>query len=141
MSRDIPGAVSLWVGVAPSQEELMKYVDINYSTNDASWISQFADDFKTGYYDEDFMEVWVLAKATRSVSNLLRGCSYDSLLVPKFVEAFGEMLPSEINSVLLLYDFRHDGVPGQHSPWDSAVKLRYVGSITVDVPWPVSTEW
>jgi hypothetical protein len=141
MTTAIPRAVSLWVGVSPSHEALMKYVDIHYSAKDAAWLSQFADDFKTGYYDEDSMEVWFLENATRSVPNLLHGCSYDSLLIPKFVEAFGEMLPSEINSCVLLYDFRHDGLPGQHGPWNSAVKLRYLGSVTMDVPWPVSTKW
>jgi len=141
MANNINGAVSLWVGVSPSQDSLMKYVDRAYSAKNAFSHSQFAEDFNIENHDEDSIERWVIEKPTHSVANLLRGCSYDSLLIPKFVEAFGETLPSEINAVVLLYDFRHEGIPGQHGPWNSEVKLRYLGSITVDVPWPVSTKW
>jgi hypothetical protein len=135
MARDIPGAVSLWVGVSPSREALESYVEMDYTKNDTSRLSQFADDFGTDFYDEDFMEVWA-AETTRSLPQLLRGCSYDSLIIPKFVELCSETLSMEVNAAVLLYDFRHDGTPGQHGPWNSAVKLHYMGSIKVPTPWP-----
>jgi hypothetical protein len=140
MARDIPGAVSLWVGVSPSREALESYVEMDYTKSDTSRLSQFADDFGTDFYDEDFMEVWA-DEATRSLPELLRGCSYDSLIIPKFVVLCGETLPFEANSAVVLYDFRHDGTVGQHGPWNCPVKLRYMGSIKVDVPWPTSSDW
>jgi hypothetical protein len=141
MTRDVPGAVSLWVGISPSHDALRSYVEIDYSRGGPRKLSQLDDDFGTGRYDEDFMDAWAIEKATRSLRNLLRGCSNDSLIIPKFVELCGEILPVEANSAVVLYDFRHDGKPGGHGPWNAAVKLRYMGTITEDVPWPTSSEW
>ena len=132
----VEGAVSLWVGVSPSQDALENYVEIDYSTGDLSRLSQLADDFGTGYYDEDFVDTSFHEKATRSLPNLLRRCSYASSIIPKFVELCGELLPMEVNSAVLFYDFRHHGSPGPGAGAGCPVKLQYMGSITVEMPWP-----
>ena len=136
MTTDIPGAVSLWIGVSPSREALEGYVGMDYTKGDTSRLSQFADDFGTDFYDEDFMDTSFHDMPIRSLAQLLRRCSYAELLTPKFVELCGELLPIEAISVVLLYDFRHEGTPGHYGPWNSAVKLRYLGHIKVPTPWP-----
>ena len=136
MARDIPGAVSLWVGVSPSRDALENYVEMDYTKSDTSRLSQLADDFGTDFYDEDFMDTSFHERPTRSLSNLLYRCSYAELITPKFVELCGDVLPVDANSAVLLYDFRHDKKPGQHGPWNSAVRVRYMGVITVEMPWP-----
>jgi Immunity protein 22 len=133
--KRVEGAVSLWVGVSPSQDALENYVEIDYSTNDLSTISQFADDFGTGWHDEDFMEIAV-EKSTRSLSELLQGCSYDSVIIPKFVNLCGGLLPEAANAFVLLYNFQHNGSVGPGADSGSPVKLRYMGSIKVKTPWP-----
>ena len=70
--------MSLWVGIAPSHEALRNYVEMDYTKRDTSRLSQFADDFGTDFYDEDFMDAWARDQSTRSLAELLRGCSYDS---------------------------------------------------------------
>jgi hypothetical protein len=134
--KQVQGAVSLWVGVSPSRDPLENYVDIDYSTSDLSRLSQFADDFGTGFYDDDFMEADMPETPTRSLGHLLRGCSYDSIVIPKFVKLCGDLLPDEANAFVLLYNFQHNGRPGRGTGADGPVKLRYMGSITVDMPWP-----
>jgi hypothetical protein len=129
----------LWVGISPSQDALWDYVEMDYSAENV--LSQFARDFGLGHYDHNFMEAFALEKPTNILAELLRGCSYDSLIIPKFVELCGEVLPIESNAAVVFYDFRHYELPGRKPPWDSAIKLRYMGSITVDVPWPTRTEW
>ena len=132
----IDGVVSLWVGVSPSQEALEDYVDIDYSSTVSPPSSGLAHDFRTGFYDHDFMDTSFHETPTRSLTDLLSGCSYDSLITPKFVALCGPLVPSKANSVVLLYNFRHSGSPGPAAASDSAVRLRYMGSITVEMPWP-----
>jgi hypothetical protein len=133
---DVEGAVSLWVGVAPSRDALEKYVDIDYSTGDPSRLSQLADDFGTGFYDEDFVDTSFHSKPTRSLPELLRGCSYAAQIIPKFVTLCGELMSREMNSAVVLYDFRHRGNPGLATVTVGSVRLQYVGSIDVEMPWP-----
>jgi hypothetical protein len=131
----IGGAVSLWVGVSPSRNRLEEYVEIDYCTTDKSHVSEFADEFGTGFYDEDFMELSFHEKPTRSLANLLHRCSYAALIIPKFTDLCGDILPAEANSAVLLYDFQHHGTPGAGGG-NGPVRLRYMGSINVDMPWP-----
>ena len=134
--KRVDGAVSLWVGVSPSEAALENYVDIDYSTSSLSHLSQFADAFGTGLYDHDFMDTSFHTKPMRSLSDLLRRCSYDTLITPKFVALCGEFLPTEVNSVVLLYNFQHNGSTGPGIDAGDPVKLRYMGSIKVEMPWP-----
>lgn len=135
-NRRVQGAVSLWVGSSPSRDALQDYVDIDYSTTDLSRLSRFADDFGTGLYDHDFMETDVTEKSTRSLSELLQGCSYNSVVVPTFLRLIGEQLPVEANAFVLLYDFQHHGSLGTAPVASGPVELRYMGLITVGMPGP-----
>ena len=128
----IDGVVSLWVGQAESETALAAYADYDASPRPAATLSS---DFGTGRYDHDFMDIAV-EKPTRVLSDLLRGCSYDSIIIPKFVKLFGDVLPEEANAFVLLYDFQHNGSPGPGADAGGPVKLRYMGSITVEMPWP-----
>ena len=132
----VQGAVSLWVGLSLSQEALENYVDMDYSTDDYPHLSRLAKDFGTGWYDHDFMDTAFHENPTRSLPDLLRRCSYASLIIPKFVELRGESLPTAANSVVLLYNFQHNGSVGRGNEADGPVKLRYMGSISVAMPWP-----
>jgi hypothetical protein len=134
--QEVEGVVSLWVGFSTSQDALENYVEMDYSPSNISRLSRLAKDFGTGWYDHDFMDTSFHEQAARSLPDLLRGCSYASLIVPKFVELCGEFLPTEVNSVVLLYNFQHNGSPGPGAGTDGPVKLRYLGSITVEMPWP-----
>ncbi|HEX4143201.1 MAG TPA: immunity 22 family protein [Pirellulales bacterium] len=134
--EEVPGAVSLWVGFSPSRDALEEYADIDYSTNDHPHVSRLAKDFETGWYDHDFMDTSFHDWSTRSLPDLLHGCSYASLIVPKFVALCGELLPTAVNSAVLLYDFRHNGSPGPGANAGGPVILQYMGSIRVEMPWP-----
>ena len=58
--------------------------------------------------------------------DLLRRCSYASLIIPKFVSLCGEFLPTAANSAVLLYDFQHNGSPGPGADPSSPVRLHSV---------------
>jgi hypothetical protein len=131
----VDGAVSLWVGNARSREALENYVDIDYSVDDSSRLSPCAEDFGTGFYDEDFMEADMAARPTRSLSELLRGCSYEDVIVPEFVRLCGDRLPEESNAFVLLYDFQHEGALGPAAGATGPVNLKYRVSNCVHRPW------
>ena len=131
--EEIEGNVSLWVGDAQSPDALDVYTDADYS-NAGRHLSQFANDFGTGWYDHDFMDAYVHANSTRSLVELLKGCSYDNVITPRFVELCGEWLPEAANAAVVLYNFRHGGGLGPST--GNTVRLRFMGSISVPMPWP-----
>jgi Immunity protein 22 len=128
----VDGVVSLWVGQADSFTSLAAYADYDHPQPPSVTLSR---DFGTGRYDHDFMDMAV-EKSTRSLSELLRGCSYDSIIIPKFVNLRGDLLPEAANAFVLLYNFQHNGNSGPGVDSGSPVRLRYMGSIKVDMPWP-----
>lgn len=123
------GAVSLWVGQADTSGALDAYLQVGYSDDGDFIPSPFARDFGIRYYDEDFREAQHYERPSRSVRNLLKGYSYDSVIIREFVQLFGELFPVDVNAVILLYNFRHDtGVEANDA---GAVRLRYMGAITL----------
>jgi Immunity protein 22 len=134
--KRIDGAVSFWVGFSPSRDVLQEYAEPDYSVNDGLHVSKLARDFGTGWYDHDFMDTIFRAWSTRSLPDLLHGCSQGSLIIPTFVALCGEFLPAVANSAVLLYDFKHAGPAGVGSDPLSPVRLQYMGSIQVELPWP-----
>jgi len=45
--------------------------------------------------------------------------------------------PTETNAFILLYNFRYTGAPGTEAGAQKSLpKIRYLGSIAVDMPWP-----
>jgi len=123
------GVVSLWIGQADSSDALDAYMQTGYSDDGDFIPSPFAKDFGIRYYDEDFREAQHYEKPSRSVRELLRGYSYDDVVIPKFVQLLGESFPEEVNAVVMLYNFKHDG--NVQANTGGAVKLRYMGAITL----------
>jgi hypothetical protein len=118
------GYVSLWVCKFSSSEELENYLLVAYTEDGDAIPSQFEQDFKVDYYDEDFSEAHYADEDIRKLSQLLEGCSYDDVVIPNFVEKYGEYLPDGFNSMILLYDFQHNKKSGNEI---SGVK--YLGSV------------
>ncbi|MDW4508718.1 immunity 22 family protein [Priestia megaterium] len=99
------GYVSLWIGKFSTSEELEKYLLVAYTEDGDAIPSQFEKDFKVDYFDEDFSEAHYANQDMRKLSHLLKGCSYDGVVIPNFVEKYGEYLPDGFNSMILIYDF------------------------------------
>ncbi len=123
--------VSLWVGHVESSNALDAYMVVGYSEDGDFIPSPFAKDFGIGYYDDDFREAQYYQNPSRSVRDLLRGYSYNNMIIPKFVQLLGELLPEEVNAVVLLYNFKHDN--GVVANAGETVRLRYVGTVSFEV--------
>ncbi|MGZ0880265.1 immunity 22 family protein [Priestia megaterium] len=118
------GYVSLWVCKFSSSEELENYLLVAYTEDGDAIPSQFEQEFKIDYYDEDFSEALYADEETLNLLQLLEGCSYDDVVIPNFVEEYGEYLLNGFNSMILLYDFQYNKKSGNEL---SGVK--YLGSV------------
>ncbi|MEJ9306855.1 immunity 22 family protein [Priestia megaterium] len=118
------GYASLWIGKFSTSEELEKYLLVAYTEDGDAIPSQFEKDFKVDYFDEDFSEAHYANQDMRKLSHLLKGCSYDDVVIPNFVEKYGEYLPDGSDSMILIYDFQHN------KKSDNEINgVKYLGSI------------
>ncbi|MER2172623.1 MAG: immunity 22 family protein [Psychrobacillus psychrodurans] len=117
--------VSLWVGKFPSIKELENYLLIAYTEDGDTIPSQFEKDFNIEYFDEDFSEAHYEEVKVHKLSQLLEGCSYDDVVIPNFVEKYGDALSTNANSLILLYDFEHT----KSRDDDEINRVKYVGSV------------
>ncbi|MBN1500268.1 MAG: immunity 22 family protein [Spirochaetes bacterium] len=107
--------VSLWVGNVSSESTLEEYT-VQKFTDDGDYIpSIFSDLFNLGEYDDDFKEICYFNESLSDIEQLLEGCSYDDIVIPKFKQLFGEQVECKINSVILLYNFEFDGLQKKYT--------------------------
>jgi hypothetical protein len=104
------GYVSLWIGNSKSDEELLEYVELVYTDDGDSVPSQFLQDFNIDIddFDEDFIER-IFEKETNSITELISGCSYEDVLIPKYESLIGKVSSVKFNAGILLYNFQYDG--------------------------------
>ncbi|USK79407.1 immunity 22 family protein [Peribacillus frigoritolerans] len=104
------GFVSFWVGNINSSEELDNLLEISY-TKDGDFIpSMFARSFGIDKYDDAVREADFYNEADNLLSRLLEEFSYDDDIIPKFSSLCGAQLPRQYNVVILLYNFKYEGI-------------------------------
>ncbi|MBW8585563.1 MULTISPECIES: immunity 22 family protein [Bacillus] len=104
--------VSLWIGSIKDNESLSKYVELVYNEDEGDFLpSQFLIDFDIDIddLDEDFIEKVAHENSRNNLPALIDGCSYDSVILPRFEDMVGITLPDQINAAVLLYNFEYDG--------------------------------
>lgn len=122
------GYVSLWFGNSKSLDDYNKYIDFKYSEDGDFISSQFAKDFNISYFDEDFFEVDFFDEPMNDLKQLLEGFSYDKIITSKFIEIISNDIIDNINSVILLYNFKFDGkIKSSDNEINS---YKFIGSVT-----------
>lgn len=120
-------SVSLWLGVVESEQSLGDFKRVSYSEDGDFLGSPFTHAFKLDYYDEDFCEI-AQVPAGKDFSQLLMGCSYDEVVIPRFAEAFGGAeIPAGANALILLYNFDYDG--SVREVRTNGAEFKYIGSV------------
>lgn len=123
------GFVSLWIGNIDSQNSLDEYAELVY-TDEGEWLpSPFLTDFNIviDEFDEDFIEKVSYEDNVKSLKGLITGCSYEDVVIPRFINVFGDELPKGVNSAILLYNFEYDGNTKETK--NSELSFRYVGTV------------
>lgn len=103
------GFVSLWVGQVKSSEELDRLLRVSYSEEGDFIPSMFANNFNFYRYDDSVRESEYYEEETSDLSRLLKGFSYDDEIIPKFIDLVQGEFPSDVNAVILIYNFRYTG--------------------------------
>ena len=119
------GFVSLWAGKFKSNKDLQDYLSISYTRDGDAIPSKFETGFGIDYYDEDFREAEYYDGELNKLPTLLKGCSYDDIVIPNYIETYGETLKYSVNSLILLYNFLHSEKVNNHSS-----HVNYIGSVT-----------
>jgi hypothetical protein len=121
------GFVSFWVGNINTSEELNNLLEISY-TEDGDFVpSMFARSFGIDRYDDAVREADFYDEADNSLSRLLEGFSYDEDIIPKFSSLCGAQLPSHYNVVILLYNFKYEGIKKKTTINNS--NLEFLGAV------------
>ncbi|MDR0139281.1 immunity 22 family protein [Metabacillus idriensis] len=121
------GFVSLWLGNINSSKELEDLLKISY-TEDGDFVpSKFAHSFDIERYDDATREAEFYDDADNTLRGLLEDFSYDDIIIPKFSLVCGENLNSHYNLVILLYNFKYEGVKQKTNVGTS--NLEFIGSV------------
>ncbi|CAF1851175.1 immunity 22 family protein [Bacillus subtilis] len=122
--------VSLWIGSINDDESLSKYVELDYNEDEGDFLpSQFLIDFDIDIdeLDEDFIEKVAHEKNCNNLSELIGGCSYDSVILPRFENIVGTAIPEHINAAVLLYNFEYDGREKEIN--DKNYSFKFIGAV------------
>lgn len=123
--------VSLWIGSINDDESLSKYVELDYNEDEGDFLpSQFLIDFDIDIddLDEDFIEKVAHEKACNNLPSLIGGCSYDSVILPRFENMVGTTIPEQINAAVLLYNFEYDGREKERNAKNYSFK--FIGAVS-----------
>lgn len=121
------GFVSFWVGNINSSEELDNLLEISYIEDGDLIPSMFARSFGIDRYDDAVREADFYDEADNSLSRLLEGFSYDDDIIPKFSSLCGAQLPRQYNVVILLYNFKYEGIKKKTTINNS--NLEFLGAV------------
>ncbi|MDO8224018.1 immunity 22 family protein [Bacillus cabrialesii] len=123
--------VSLWIGSINDDESLSKYVELDYNEDEGDFLpSQFLIDFDIDIdeLDEDFIEKVAHEKNCNNLPELIGGCSYDSVILPRFKNIVGTAIPEQINAAVLLYNFEYDGREKEIN--DKNYSFKFIGAVS-----------
>ncbi len=118
------GYVSLWLGNFKSYEEFEDYLSISYTEDGDAIPSKFEEEFNIDHYDKDFIETDYFGDEMRELPLILKGCSYEDKIIPRFVETQGKDFSCGFNCIILLYNFHYSNSIANYM---SCVK--YFGSV------------
>ena len=125
---EFDGIVSVWFGVSESFQNLEEYVDIEYTEDGDAIDSKFGINFEFGYYDEDNIEICFYEDLKSNIGDILNDFSYSERFIPKIKELIkGDSLPSGINSVIVLYDFKYNEAKSEDK--SKSIEMKFIGAV------------
>jgi hypothetical protein len=116
--------VSFWVGVARSNRALRACVTQAFTEDGDCLGSPFSRAFGVRHYHDGLLEAHCRKGQTTRIETLLRGASYDEVIVPRLQKA--GTIEDPVNCFVLLYDHRHSGRLEWAAP---DVALTFVGAV------------
>ncbi|KYG26215.1 immunity 22 family protein [Priestia endophytica] len=122
------GMVSVWFGVSESFQNLEEYVDIGYTKDGDAIDSKFGTNFEFGYYDEDNIEICFNEDPQNNIEDILSDFSYSEQFIPRIKELINsESLSHDINSVIVLYNFKYSEVKSEDK--SKNIEMKFIGTV------------
>ncbi|MGF9859554.1 immunity 22 family protein [Priestia endophytica] len=122
------GMVSVWFGVSESFQNLEEYVDIGYTKDGDTIDSKFGTNFEFGYYDEDNIEICFNEDPQNNIEDILSDFSYSEQFIPRIKELINsESLSHDINSVIVLYNFKYSEVKSEDK--SKNIEMKFIGTV------------
>ena len=119
------GWVSIWLGNINDEDSIEEYVDLMYDEDGESVPSQFFIDFNIDMdeTDEDTIEKAVYKNSSSDISELLDGCSYEEIVIPKIQKSIN--LKKSYNAVILIYNFEYKNEISSTGSFDFIATTNY----------------
>lgn len=119
------GWVSIWLGNINDEDSIGEYVDLTYDEDGESVPSQFFIDFNIDMdeTDEDTIEKAVYKNSSSDISELLDGCSYEEIVIPKIQKSIN--LKKSYNEVILIYNFEYKNEISSTGAFDFIAATNY----------------
>ncbi len=119
------GWVSIWLGNINNEDSIGEYVDLTYDEDGESVPSQFFIDFNIDMdeTDEDTIEKAVYKNSSSDISELLDGCSYEEIVIPKIQKSIN--LKKSYNAVILIYNFEYKNEISSTGAFDFIAATNY----------------
>jgi hypothetical protein len=143
------GVVSIWLGTANTEEDIIDYLEEDYSDIDPNFegfsmdeepsdfnfvINHWGLDFGFGSYDHDFFEYSFFEKT----NDIEKMTSQIDIFLPsikqKLIEQYGKILNKEYNVAFFLISYRYVPDVSYHSPEynERKVKIDFLGTVLFD---------
>ncbi|MED4978140.1 immunity 22 family protein, partial [Weizmannia sp. CD-2023] len=108
-----------------NRDSLEQYVNLIYDENGESVPSKFFIDFNIDMdeTDEDTIEKEVYKNSSNDISNLLKGCSYEDIIIPKVTKNL--KLKKTYNAVILIYNFEYNNKINSANNFDFITSINY----------------
>lgn len=119
------GLVSIWLGNIKKDDSVGEYVDLTYDEDGESVPSKFFIDFNIVMddTDEDSIEKEVFENSSNDISILLKGCSYEEIIIPKIKKHVD--FKKSYNAVILIYNFEYNNEIISASAFDFITATSY----------------
>jgi len=118
--------VSLWLGQFDNEKQLKEYVSFVYQ-EDVVVKPKFCNDFLIDFFDEDFMESFMEELPSNDLLDLLVGCSYDDVIIPKYKELMMKGFNLKANAAILLFNFKYHEKVLENTNNNNCIK--YIGTV------------
>jgi hypothetical protein len=123
------GVVSIWVAIVPWRQIPGDYFEEHYGREKDEPFSRFAEDFKFGFYDHDFVDTNAVTDQPKSVERLIGECSYSTSFLAAAGAAVKRHKLEQADFVFLLYDIAY---PPKITKVSRSEYMAFLGSFPYD---------
>ncbi|GKX32065.1 hypothetical protein SH1V18_45450 [Vallitalea longa] len=122
--------ISLWIGTFKDKNIMKEYFTVGHSKDGDRVNSLFEDAFLLKDVNDYFREIAFYDDIKKSIELLIKGCSYEEQVIPKFMANVKGAEDYEGNTVALLYNYKFNG--SKVLDEGGGYSIMYIGTVSYD---------